>query len=180
MTEQRKKPGMAVKALIVVALVVVVGAAMVAKNASKKDAGTEAASGQVTSQSATQETPNSADVKTPANPDSQEATPQPLPKLVDLGAGKCIPCKMMAPILEELKEEYQGKFDVVFIDVWENKSAGDQYGIRVIPTQIFFGADGKELFRHEGFFSKEDILGKWKELGITFGANANKEDANEK
>lgn len=89
-----------------------------------------------------------------------------LPRLVDLGAGKCIPCKMMAPILEDLKKEYAGRMDVVFIDVWENKAAGEEYGIRIIPTQIFYEASGKELFRHEGFFAKEDILAKCKELGI--------------
>ena len=89
-----------------------------------------------------------------------------LPRLVDLGADKCIPCKMMAPILEELKEEYTGKLDVEFIDVWKNPDAGKQYGIQLIPTQIFFDATGKELFRHEGFFSKEDILAKWKEFGV--------------
>ena len=89
-----------------------------------------------------------------------------LPRLVDLGAGKCIPCKMMAPILEELKEQYKGKLEVVFVDVWENPDAGTQYGIKLIPTQIFFDAAGKELFRHEAFFSKEDILAKWKEFGV--------------
>ncbi|MEJ5259169.1 MAG: thioredoxin family protein [Anaerohalosphaeraceae bacterium] len=96
----------------------------------------------------------------------------PLPRLVDLGAGKCIPCKMMAPILESLKKEYAGKFDVIFIDVWEKPDEGAQYGIRMIPTQIFFDPSGKELFRHEGFFSKEDILAKWKELGFDFSAPA--------
>jgi thioredoxin 1 len=93
-----------------------------------------------------------------------------LPRLVDLGAGKCIPCKMMAPILEELKKEYSGKFEVEFIDVWEDAGAGMKYGIRVIPTQIFYDGKGKELFRHEGFFSKEDILAKWKELGVDVGS----------
>ena len=94
-----------------------------------------------------------------------EAT-EPLPRLVDLGAGKCIPCKMMAPILEELKKEYAGTFEVEFIDVWENEEASEQYGIRIIPTQIFYDAAGKELFRHEGFFGKEEILAKWKEYGV--------------
>ena len=94
------------------------------------------------------------------------ATVQGLPRLVDLGADKCIPCKMMAPILEDLKKTCVGKLDVEFIDVWKNQGAGEQYGIRVIPTQIFFSADGKEVFRHEGFFSKEDILAKWKEFGV--------------
>ncbi len=89
-----------------------------------------------------------------------------LPRLVDLGAGKCIPCKMMAPILEELKREYAGALRVDFLDVWENPNSAKEYGIRVIPTQIFYDANGKEMFRHEGFFSKEDILSKWKELGI--------------
>jgi thioredoxin 1 len=89
-----------------------------------------------------------------------------LPKLIDLGADKCIPCKMMAPILEELKKDYAGRLSVVFIDVWKDSGAGEAYGVEVIPTQIFFDADGKEVFRHVGFFSKEDILGKWKELGV--------------
>jgi thioredoxin 1 len=73
---------------------------------------------------------------------------------------------MMAPILEELKAEYAGALEVVFIDVWQEKSAGEKYGIQMIPCQIFYDASGKELFRHEGFFSKEDILSKWKELGV--------------
>ena len=89
-----------------------------------------------------------------------------LPRLVDLGAGKCIPCKQMKPILAELTQAYTGQFDVVFIDVWENRAAGEPYGIRIIPTQIFFAADGKELARHEGFMAKKDILAKWKELGV--------------
>ena len=88
-----------------------------------------------------------------------------LPRLVDLGATKCIPCKMMAPILEDLKKTYAGKLEVQFIDVWENPDAGKKYGINLIPTQIFYDATGKEQFRHEGFFAKEDILTKWKELG---------------
>jgi len=92
-----------------------------------------------------------------------------LPRLVDLGADKCIPCKMMAPILEELKKKYEGIFQVDFFDVWKDQSIVGKYGIRVIPTQIFYDAAGKELFRHEGFFSKEDILGKWKEFGINLG-----------
>jgi len=92
----------------------------------------------------------------------------PMPRLVDLGASKCIPCKMMAPILDGLKKEYEGRMQVDFIDVWQNPDAGKQYAIKMIPTQIFFDAVGKELFRHEGFISKEDILKKWKELGVDF------------
>jgi len=89
-----------------------------------------------------------------------------LPSLVDIGSDKCVPCKMMAPILEELKEDYKGIFGVEFINTREDQTAASFYSIRLIPTQIFSDAEGNELFRHEGFFSKEDILAKWKELGI--------------
>jgi thioredoxin 1 len=95
---------------------------------------------------------------------------KPLPKLLDLGANKCIPCKMMAPILEELKTEYAGQLTVEFIDVWKDPDAGKPYKIEIIPTQIFFDASGKELFRHVGFYAKADILAKWKELGVDLKA----------
>ena len=73
---------------------------------------------------------------------------------------------MMAPVLEGLKKEYAERMQVDFIDVWQNPGAGKQYSIQMIPTQIFYDAAGKELFRHEGFFAKDDILAKWKELGV--------------
>ena len=74
----------------------------------------------------------------------------------------------MAPVLENLKKEYAGKMTVEFIDVWQHEEAGKKYDLETIPTQIFFNAHGKELFRHTGFFGKEDILAKWQELGVTF------------
>lgn len=95
-----------------------------------------------------------------------------LPRLVDLGADRCIPCKMMAPILEELKKDYAGVFEVHFIDVWKNSEAGKEFGIKVIPTQVFFDGSGKELERHSGFISKDDILATWKRLGINIKKGA--------
>ena len=92
-----------------------------------------------------------------------------VPTLLDLGADKCVPCKMMAPILDELRETYEGELSVVFIDVWKDRDAARQYGVSVIPTQIFLDADGAELFRHQGYYSREDILAKWKELGYGLG-----------
>jgi thioredoxin 1 len=89
-----------------------------------------------------------------------------LPVLIDLGAGTCIPCKMMTPVLEELTKEMKGKLLVKFIDVSVYPELTKAYGINLIPTQIFYDASGKELFRHEGFYSKEDILAKWEELGV--------------
>ena len=91
-----------------------------------------------------------------------------LPRMIDLGADKCIPCKTMAPILEQLKSDLAGQCDIVFIDVWKNPKEGPKYGIKVIPTQVFYDAAGQELFRHEGFFSREDILGAFAEHGLTF------------
>jgi thioredoxin 1 len=91
-----------------------------------------------------------------------------VPRLVELGSTTCIPCTMMAPILEELREEYEGRLKVEFIDVNQDRAAVQVYGIRVIPTQIFFDASGRERDRHEGFISKENILAKWKALGVDF------------
>jgi thioredoxin 1 len=139
---------------IVIALITAVSVIIIQKQVKSKSAGTQSTVASGT---------------TAVNSDSADSTGQPtekLPRLVDLGADKCIPCKMMAPILEDLKKEFAGKLQVDFIDVWKNPDAGKQYGINLIPTQIFYDASGKELFRHEGFFSKADILAKWKELGF--------------
>lgn len=91
-----------------------------------------------------------------------------LPRLVDLGADMCIPCIMMEPVLEDLKTEYAGRMQVEFIDVWKNREKAAQYGVQMIPTQIFYDASGKELFRRSGFIGKDDILAKWRELGYDF------------
>lgn len=91
-----------------------------------------------------------------------------LPRLVDVGADKCIPCKMMAPILDELEKEYAGQFEVEFVDVWKYREKAAQYSVQMIPTQIFYDADGKELFRRSGFIGKEDILAQWRKLGYDF------------
>jgi thioredoxin 1 len=88
-----------------------------------------------------------------------------IPVLLDLGADKCVPCKMMAPILEEMTVTFAEQLDVRFIDVWKDASAARTHGVKVIPTQIFFDEQGYELFRHQGFFSREDMLAKWAELG---------------
>ena len=95
---------------------------------------------------------------------------KPMPLLLELGSVNCVPCKMMTPILDELRDTFDGQLDVNFIDVWKDEAAGRQYGIRSIPTQIFFDSEGNELFRHEGFYPREDIVAKWKELG--FGLSA--------
>jgi thioredoxin len=91
-----------------------------------------------------------------------------LPKLIDVGADKCIPCIKMAPILDALKEDFAGQMEVKFVDAWKNRDEAARYGVQMIPTQIFYAADGKELYRHTGFFAREDILSKWRGLGYDF------------
>lgn len=86
--------------------------------------------------------------------------------MIDLGADRCIPCKMMAPIIEEVRAEYKGRAEVIFIDVWKDSKPAKQYGIRVIPTQIFFDRDGKEVYRHEGFLPKEAIVEIFARIGV--------------
>jgi thioredoxin 1 len=103
----------------------------------------------------------------PAEGASKTASaPRSLPLLVDVGADQCIPCKMMAPILEELKKEYAGILDVKFVDVWKYPEEAEKYRVRGIPTQIFYDASGKELARHMGFMGKENILKGFEQLGI--------------
>lgn len=91
------------------------------------------------------------------------------PQLLELGSTTCIPCQQMAPILDELKKEYAGRLKVDFIDVFKQKQIADQYHVRVIPTQVFFDAHGREFFRHEGFFPKEDILQTFRRHKVDLG-----------
>ena len=88
------------------------------------------------------------------------------PMLVDLGASTCMPCKEMVPVLDEVKKMYDGKAVVNVIDVNNNPQEANKYGISVIPTQIFLDKDGKEVFRHEGFFSTEEIVKVFKDMGV--------------
>lgn len=111
---------------------------------------------------------NTAEKPAVPEPPQAEAPSASLPRLVDLGAGKCMACKMMTPVLDGLRKDFAGRLTVDFIDIWEKPDAQKQYEVRVIPTQIFFGPTGDELFRHEGFMSREDILAKWTDLGIEF------------
>lgn len=97
---------------------------------------------------------------------SQELPVKGMVNMVDVGAGSCIPCKMMAPILEELKAEYDGKAVIAYIDVRYDRAAVDKYQIRGIPTQIFYDAQGKEVGRHLGFMDKESIKAALSKLGV--------------
>jgi len=86
--------------------------------------------------------------------------------MVDLGAKKCIPCKMMAPIMEKLEKEYAGRAAIVFLDVWEDQAPARRFAIRAIPTQIFFDKEGREVYRHMGFLGEEEIVRRLKDMGV--------------
>jgi len=88
---------------------------------------------------------------------------------VDLGADKCVPCKMMAPVLDELRSEHEGKLKVEFIDVWKSRDAAKGYGIKSIPTQVFYDRSGREFYRHEGFIPKADIVKVFEDHKIHLG-----------
>ncbi len=88
------------------------------------------------------------------------------PTVADFGARTCIPCKKMAPILEELNRELKGKANVTFTDVWAAPAIAQDYRVQMIPTQIFFDAKGKEVKRHMGFMEKADILKELKAAGL--------------
>jgi thioredoxin 1 len=87
--------------------------------------------------------------------------------MVDLGARSCIPCKMMAPVLEKLEKEYKGQAAIVFIDVWQDRSQVERFGIRAIPTQIFFDKNGQEVYRHVGFMPEDAIVGQLEKMGVS-------------
>jgi thioredoxin 1 len=89
-----------------------------------------------------------------------------VPTLVDLGRGTCAPCKAMAPILEELRNELKGRANIVYIDLGKFPDAGRDFGIQVIPTVIFYDTRGNEVKRRQGFTSKDDILYELKQVGL--------------
>ena len=96
----------------------------------------------------------------------KDVVQSPLPKLLDFGRGKCIPCKKMAPILKGLSEEYNTRVVIKIIEIDQERGLTEANKIRLIPTQIFFDSKNKEVFRHEGFMSKEDIKKVFLKMGI--------------
>ena len=87
---------------------------------------------------------------------------------IELGSVNCIPCKMMQPIMAEIEKEYAGQVKVVFHDVWtpEGRPYAEKYGIQAIPTQVFLDSEGKEYYRHAGFFPKNELVEVLKQKGV--------------
>ena len=87
---------------------------------------------------------------------------------IELGSVNCIPCRMMQPVMKELEENFPSDLRVLFYDVWTDEQShyARQYGIRVIPTQVFLDQDGNEFFRHKGFFPYEQIVDVLSRQGV--------------
>jgi thioredoxin 1 len=111
-----------------------------------------------------------------ADSDAQDAATG-LPKLVEIGAGKCAACKEMKPVIDALQQDFAHRLHVQMIDVFEESEKAADYEWRIIPCQIFLAPDGRELWRHEGFLSREDILARWNELGYPLGESESPESA---
>jgi len=88
---------------------------------------------------------------------NQPSNPNYKIEFIELGSVNCVPCKKMQPILKSIENKYKGLVKVTFYDVWKDDAPAKKFGIRVIPTQVFLDANGKELMRHEGFFPEEEI-----------------------
>ena len=113
-------------------------------------------------QNASAQTKNNKEINT------EGKTAAPLVTFVEIGSINCIPCKAMQPIMKAVEEEYKGQVKIVFHDVWTAKGKADAriYNIRVIPTQVFLDKNGKEYFRHEGYFPKEEVVRVVKMQGV--------------
>jgi len=79
---------------------------------------------------------------------------------IELGSVNCIPCKMMQPIMREVESMFPRDVEVVFHDVWteQGRPYATKFRINVIPTQVFLDAKGKEFFRHEGYFPRDELI----------------------
>jgi len=86
--------------------------------------------------------------------------------MVDLGADRCVPCKMMAPIIAKVQKDYEDRAAIIFLDVWKEPGHGKKFGIRAIPTQIFYDKEGKEAYRHLGFMDEKSIVAMLQKLGV--------------
>ncbi len=99
---------------------------------------------------------------------------QALPRFVDLGTTTCAPCRVMLGVMADLERRYPGAMIVEFVNVNDRPADAQRYGVEIIPTQIFYSPDGRELFRHVGVFRTEEVVAKWAELGFRMTPTASR------
>ena len=96
----------------------------------------------------------------------EEALSNGKPTVAEFGAGTCVPCRQMKPVLEELVAEHGDKLNLAFVDVFQRRDLTNEHGITAIPTQIFFDSSGQEVARHVGFWSKDNVVAQLQEMGV--------------
>jgi thioredoxin 1 len=111
--------------------------------------------------------PKSSSAGSPASKEAKPTAPQTLPRMVDVGKTWCIPCKKMVAVLQEAELRYKGKATVEFVDLEKDPDAADRFKIQMIPTQIFYTAEGKEFERHVGYLPIEDVEKVFTKMGVS-------------
>ena len=104
--------------------------------------------------------------KSEAPPQNVVAYDPKLPLVLEYGRGSCPWCVKMKPILAELVAEYRGKLNVSEVSVEEQPALADRAGVRLLPTIIIYRPGGQEVFRHVGFWPKDEIVANLRELGL--------------
>ena len=85
---------------------------------------------------------------------------------VELGSDSCVPCKEMRPVMAGIQKTFGDQVEIVFYDVWDDPAPANEYGVQMIPTQIFLDETGAEFHRHTGFYPQEDIEALLVERGL--------------
>lgn len=98
--------------------------------------------------------------------ESSQIAGEEVPVLVQFTSASCVYCKEMEPIIEDLSQEYEGRAIIRTVDVNQNTEEAKENDIRVVPTQVFFNAQGEGVERHEGYMTKEEILDVFEEIGV--------------
>lgn len=88
------------------------------------------------------------------------------PTFVDFSSDGCEPCEMMKPIISELEQTHAEQADILVVQVREQPYLSSRYGVRAIPVQVIFDAEGKEVYRHTGFLAKDKILEQLGKAGV--------------
>ncbi|MBN2455779.1 MAG: thioredoxin family protein [Sedimentisphaerales bacterium] len=88
------------------------------------------------------------------------------PTLAVFSAASCCGADKMLPVLDSLKSQYAKTVNITYLEARKEQILASRYNVYSIPTQIFFDKAGKEVFRHTGFFSKDQISKKLVEMGV--------------
>jgi thioredoxin 1 len=86
---------------------------------------------------------------------------------VELGSDSCVPCKEMRPVMDGIQKAFGDQVEIVFYDVWEDQAPAREYGVQMIPTQVFLDESGEEFHRHVGFYPQAEIEALLVQHGLT-------------